>query len=133
MKARPALLLALLALAACQASGTLDTASRPGDNSALSTMERVAVSAQSCWFAGGREAFAGLSMSPELTSHSGKPRILAVPRGNIGGLPRLIVEASGNPARLEAYGPLMDGPDRERIAADIRRWAARDARCSAGA
>ena len=38
---------------------------------------------------------------------------------------------SGNPARLSAYGPMMQGPDAGRIGADIRRWAAKDLSCSA--
>ncbi len=105
--------------------------SRPGDGSALSTMERVAVAAQRCWFAPGDAAFRGLVMSPELTSHSGNPRILAVPRGNIGGLPRLVVEARGNPAQVSAYGPLMAGPEAARLSADVARWASGSSACSA--
>lgn len=93
-------------------------------------MERVAVSAQKCWFAANDPAFKGLAMSPELTSHSGAPRILAVPRGNVGGLPKLVVEARGNPARVSAYGPLAAGPDAGRIAADVNRWAAGRSTCS---
>lgn len=94
-------------------------------------MERVAVAAQRCWFGAGDPRFAGLTMSPELTSHSGKPRILAVPRGNIGGLPRLVVEASGNPARLNAFGPLMDGgTEANRISSDVTRWASGGTTCS---
>jgi hypothetical protein len=121
-------------LAACQ-SGTEANGgiSVPGDNSALSTMERIAVAAQKCWFGPQKAGFEGLAMSPELTSFSGRPRILAVPSGNVGGLPKLVVEASGNPARLSAYGPLMDGQHAAAIEADTRRWAAGDTTCSTGA
>src|SRR5690606_8853206 len=112
---------ALLAMAGCQAAPRPgDDISRPGDDSALSTMERIAVASQKCWFGGGDSAFGGLSLSPELTSFSGKPRILAVPRGNIGGLPRLVVEATGKPARVNAYGPLMSGDQAAHISSDIR-------------
>lgn len=93
-------------------------------------MERVAVAAQKCWFASGDVAFRGLALSPELTSHSGTPRILAVPRANIGGLPSLVVEARGNPAKLSAYGPMMSGQHGGRLAADIQRWSRRDSSCS---
>lgn len=128
-------LVGLVALTACQSAPQRpqDDVSRPGDNSALSTMERVAVAAQKCWFSSGDAAFRGLAMSPELTSFSGKPRILAVPRGNIGGLPKLVVEASGKPARLNAYGPMMSGGTAARISADINRWSAGDSACAARA
>jgi hypothetical protein len=127
-------LFALPLLAACQ-SGTAagDAISVPGDNSALSTMERIAVAAQKCWFGPQAAGFEGLAMSPELTSFSGKPRILAVPRGNVGGLPKLVVEATGNPARIAAYGPLMDSAHGQAIAADTQRWAGGDTSCGARA
>lgn len=122
----------LLLLGACQATPDSAVApSRQGDDSALSTMERVAVAAQKCWFAARDPAFRDLMMSPELSSHSGAPRILAVPRGNIGGLPSLVVEARGNPARVSAFGPLMAGPHGGRLAADIQRWSKSDAACGA--
>lgn len=123
-------LAAMVLLSACQSATEIaQPGSRPGDDSALSTMERVAVAAQKCWFAAGDPAFRGLAMSPELTSHSGTPRILAVPRGNVGGLPKLVVEARGNPAKLSAYGPLMAGPDASRISADVNRWSAGSSAC----
>jgi len=125
------LALVLLAIASCQqAPRPADNVSRPGDNSALSTMERIAVASQKCWFDGRNSAFAGLALSPELTSFSGKPRILAVPRGNIGGLPKLVVEATGKPARLNAYGPLMSGGQAAQISSDIHRWASGDTSCN---
>lgn len=126
--------IALAALAACQASAppkSVNAPSRVGDNSALSTMERVAVAAQNCWFAAKDPAFKGMVLSPELTSYAGKPRILAIKGKSVAGLPALVVEAQGNPARLSAYGPMMQGPDAARIAADVRRWAAKDTACSA--
>jgi hypothetical protein len=123
-----------LALSGCRASApvsTAETTSQPGDASALSTMERVAVAAQRCWFRAGDPRFSGLSMSPELTSHSGKPRFLAVPQGNIGGLPKLVVEAFGNPARINTFGPLIDGgAEATRISSDVTRWASGSTTCS---
>ncbi len=99
-------------------------ASRPGDNSALSTMERIAVAAQKCWFSGKDPVFKGLRLSPELTSFAGKPRILIVPAKNISARPSLVVEAHGNPARMNAYGKLIeDGPHKTRLASDIIRWS----------
>jgi hypothetical protein len=136
ISARNAGLLTLfLILSACQGerASLQDTVSVPGDDSALSTMERVAVAAQKCWFAGKDPACKGLRLSPELKTYAGKPRILAVPSKNIGGLPLLVVEAAGKPAKLTAYGPMMDGEHAARIGADVLRWAARDPSCKAGA
>ncbi|MCO6385448.1 hypothetical protein [Aliihoeflea sp. 40Bstr573] len=132
MKAGFVVVTIALALAGCRSSTPEPTAqSRPGDDSALSTMERIAVAAQRCWFRAGDPRFAGLTMSPELTSHSGKPRILAVPQGNIGGLPKLVVEASGSPAKLNAFGPMMDGgAEASRISSDVTRWASGTSTCS---
>ena len=126
--------LAALLIAGCQSGPVADTGpSVPGDNSALSTMERIAVASQKCWFKPKKAGFEGLALSPELTSYSGRPRILAVPRGNVGGLPKLVIEATGKPARISAYGPLMEGPHGAAIAADAQRWAGGDTSCSAGA
>ncbi|MBO6902019.1 MAG: hypothetical protein JJ864_11795 [Rhizobiaceae bacterium] len=126
--------LAALLTAGCQSNPVADNGiSVPGDNSALSTMERIAVASQKCWFKPQKEGFEGLALSPELTSFSGRPRILAVPRGNVGGLPKLVIEAAGKPARISAYGPLMDGPQGPSIAADAQRWAGGDTSCSTGA
>ncbi|WP_245440204.1 hypothetical protein [Mesorhizobium sp. Z1-4] len=126
--------LAALMISGCQSGPVADAGvSVPGDNSALSTMERIAVASQKCWFKPQKEGFEGLALSPELTSFSGRPRILAVPRGNVGGLPKLVIEAAGKPARISAYGPLMDGPQGPSIAADAQRWASGDTSCSAAA
>jgi hypothetical protein len=133
LKLFAALIATILVLAGCQ-SDVLASAkggrSRPGDDSALSTMERIAVAAQKCWFSGKDAAFKGLRLSPELSSHSGKPRILAVPGKNIGGLPKLVIEATGNPAKLSAFGPLMDSEHAARIAQDVMRWAGRNTSCA---
>lgn len=123
---------AALMLTGCQ-SAPQATTSIPGDNSALSTMERVAVNAQRCWFSGSNAAFAGLQMSPELTSFSGRPRVLAVPAGNIAGLPRLVVEAHGDPAAISTYGPMMQGEAASRIQADVRAWSGGSNACGASA
>jgi hypothetical protein len=92
-------------------------------HSALSTMERVAVGANSCWFKSADPAFASYSMAPELNSYTGRPRILVVQRNNPAGRPLLVVQAEGNPAKMEAFGPMMTGQNSARITGDVRRWA----------
>ena len=118
---------ALAALvAACQSS----TPVKGPDRSALSTMERVALGANSCWFKSGDAAFAAYRLAPELNSFSGRPRILVVHKNSPAGLPHLVVQAEGNPARLQAFGPLMSQPVSARIAADVNRWSAGSKACS---
>src|SRR3546814_1684497 len=92
-------------------------------HTALSTMERVAVNANACWFKSGDAAFQPYRLAPELNSFSGRPRILAVPRNSPESRPVLVVQAEGSPARLDAFGPMMSGPAAEQIRADIVKWA----------
>ena len=74
-----------------------------------------------------------ISFANELNSYSGRPRFLLVPKGNYGGRPLLVVEASGPGGKVSAFGPLMEGPQASRISADITRWAGGDASCGAAA
>lgn len=93
------------------------------NGAALPTMERVALAANSCWFKSGDATFKPYRLAPELNSFSGRPRILAVPRNSPESRPVLVVQAEGNPARLDAFGPLMNGAAGERIRKDVLRWA----------
>ena len=124
--ANAALLTALATLvAACQ------TPAPAGPNrSALPTMERVALGANSCWFKSGDPAFADYKLAPELNSFSGRPRILLVHKGSPESRPLLVVQAEGSPARLQAFGPVMSEPVAGRIAADVNRWSAGSKACS---
>ena len=97
---------------------------------ALSTMERVAVGANNCWFKSGDASFATYRLAPELNSFSGRPRILVVHKNSPAGLPHLVVQAEGNPARLQAFGPMMSEPVSGRIAADVNRWSSGSKACS---
>jgi hypothetical protein len=123
---------ALVPLAACQSGG------KPGpgalalssENAALATMERVALSANSCWFKSKDPTFRPYRLAPELNSFSGRPRILVVPARNPGDRPLLVVQAEGHPAKVEAFGPLMHHSAGNRIASDIRRWSAGESGCS---
>lgn len=120
---RPALsllLLPLLVLASCQAEPKAPTAH---GQSALDVMERVAVGANNCWMKSDDPAFKAYSMAPELNSFSGKPRILLVRKGSSDIRPLLVVQAEGRPARLDAFGPMMNEPVAGRIASDVTRWS----------
>lgn len=122
---RPALSMAMIAviaagLSACQSG---DKSASSPSRAALPTMERVAVNANACWFKSGDQDFRPYRLAPELNSFSGRPRILAVPRNSPESRPALVVQAEGSPARLDAFGPMMDGPAAGRIRKDVIRWA----------
>ncbi|WP_411035815.1 hypothetical protein [Shinella sp. BYT-45] len=113
-------LAAAAALAACQSK----TPAPKVDSGALPTMERVALAANGCWFKSGDPAFKAYRLAPELNSFSGRPRILVVHRNSPESRPLLVVQAEGNPARLDAFGPMMGEAVGSRITADVKRWAA---------
>ena len=125
------LLMALVLLAACQAQKTPPAGS--GKSASLKLMEQVAISAHRCWFASKDPAFKGYRFANELNSMSGQPRFLLVPARNFGGLPSLVVQARAPSARLEAFGPLLQGPLGSRIQGDLQRWATGASGCSATA
>ncbi|MCO6186273.1 hypothetical protein [Rhizobium sp. L1K21] len=98
---------------------------------ALPVMERVALGARDCWFKSKDPAFAAYRLAPELNSFSGRPRILLVKSAAPTALPSLVVQAEGNPAKLEAFGPLMQDTLSARITADVNHWARGGAGCRA--
>lgn len=114
-----------LAVSACQSSRPATAPNR----AALPMMERVALAANSCWFKSGDATFKPYRLAPELNSFSGRPRILAVPRNSPESRPVLVVQAEGNPAKLDTFGPLADGADGARIKRDVMRWAGGERSC----
>jgi hypothetical protein len=113
-------------VAACQSKPPAPAAS----TAALPTMERVALGANACWFKSGDAAFKAYRLAPELNSFSGRPRILLVPRKSPEARPLAVVQAEGQPARLQAFGPLLSEPVGTRITTDVRRWAAGGQGCN---
>ncbi|WLP52714.1 hypothetical protein [Agrobacterium fabrum] len=114
------LILAAAALAACQPKPQpVASVSR----AALPTMERIALGANACWFKSGDAVFKAYRLAPELNSFSGRPRILLVPRNSPESRPMLVIQAEGNPAKLDAFGPVMSEAISGRIATDVKRWA----------
>ncbi len=110
-------------LVACQSApsgpGAISASSK---SAALRTMEDIATKAHRCWFASDDAAFRDYSFANELNSFSGRPRFLLVPKRNYGGKPLLVVQAEGDPAGVDAFGPLMDQPVGSRVSADLKRW-----------
>ncbi|NKB78905.1 hypothetical protein HED49_07285 [Ochrobactrum daejeonense] len=114
---------ALAFLSACMSGKPTGPISVDASKAALPTMERIALSANSCWFKSGDKDFRGYSLAPELNSFTGRPRILVVPARNPASRPLLVVQAQGNPAKVEAFGPMMQESHGGRIASDVNRWA----------
>ena len=124
-------MLAVLALAACQASPSGQSVpQQSGKSAALLKMEQVATAAHRCWFASRDPAFKDYSFANELNSFTGRPRFLLVPKGNYGGRPLLVVQAEGSATRVETFGPLMGQAAGSRIGTDIDRWANGSTACA---
>lgn len=123
----------LLTLGACQSGSKGKAAQQSGKSASLRSMETVAIAAHKCWFASKDPAFKSYRMANELNSMTGTPRFLLVPARNYGGLPLLVVQASGNSSRVDMFGPLLDEPLGARINADVKRWAAGGSDCGASA
>ena len=120
-------------LSACQPKRPVSVIAPSGKSASLRTMEQVALAAQNCWFAAKDPAFRSYRLSNELGSFSGRPRILIVPAKSMESRPVLVVQAEGASARVESFGPLLNGGDGSRISADIARWSRGDSSCAARA
>ncbi|AZN71760.1 hypothetical protein D5400_11180 [Georhizobium profundi] len=133
---RLALIAALALLAGCQTQPSAEVPAEVASSeksAALRNMEQVAIAAHRCWFASRDPVFAGYSFANELNSFSGQPRFLLVPRGDFGGRPLLVVQASGAAGTVTSFGPLLDGAAGPRIRGDIARFASGDASCGTSA
>lgn len=97
----------------------------------LDRMERLAVTANRCWIRSGDRTFAAFGLAPELSSFSGRPRFLLVPRGRMEARPLLVVEGQTGSSAVETYGPLLETPAATRIRSDIARWSAGASSCEA--
>ncbi|TFF20701.1 hypothetical protein E3C22_00505 [Jiella endophytica] len=126
--ATTALLSVLLALGACSTGPSVGPQS---SDTGLDRMERLALNANRCWFKSKDPAFAAYSLAPELSSFSGRPRFLLVPKGKPEARPLVVVEGESGSARISTYGPLMSDSLGGRIGADVNRWAAGNNGCSA--
>ena len=133
---RLALIAALALLAGCQTQPSAEVPAEVASSeksAALRNMEQVAIAAHRCWFASRDPVFAGYSFANELNSFSGQPRFLLVPRGDFGGRPLLVVQASGAAGTVTSFGPLLDVAAGSRIRGDIARFASGDASCGTSA
>ncbi len=131
MAASAGLLLTFLVSCASPPAVAPPVRTPPKVDTGLDRMERLALTANRCWFKSRDAAFAGYSLAPELSSFSGRPRFLLVPKGRLEARPLLVVEGRSGSAEVDAYGPLLDSPLRPRLEGDIARWKAGSGDCSA--
>jgi hypothetical protein len=110
------LLSGLAALSACQSNS--GAASGSG---ALGIMTHISDTARSCWFRSKAPEFRPYKLANELDAYTGPPRLLLVPAGHPEALPLLVIQAQGTPAKLQAFGPIMNQPLGKRIGADLQR------------
>ncbi|KQT53241.1 hypothetical protein ASG43_18640 [Aureimonas sp. Leaf454] len=126
-----ALALGLVACASPARTPRMTQAPAAKQLSALDRMERVTLAANRCWFKSGDPAFRAYSLAPELSSFSGKPRFLLVPKGRMEAKPLLVVEGQDGSRDVLTYGPLMGTGLASRLSGDIRRWNSGSDRCDA--
>lgn len=93
-------------------------------------MEMMSQAATACWFKTKNADFRAYKMAAELNSFSGRPRFLLVPVKNPTARPLLVVQAEGNPAKIEVFGPMMGQPVGSKIAHDVKLWAEGQKQCS---
>ena len=97
----------------------------------LDRMERLALTANRCWFKSKDPAFAKLTLAPELSSFSGRPRFLLVPKNRPEERPLLVVEGRSGSTAVDTYGPLLDTGLAGRLESDLGRWRAGSSDCNA--
>lgn len=129
--------LLLPALAACQMGGPSRILSLKSQTGPTDIILAIGKAAQTCWFAKNETAFATYRLADEVNSHSGRPRLLLVPKHDPSALPVLVIQAetkgdaaSGTYSDVQAYGPLLSSPHASRITGDVQRWASGDMSCA---
>ena len=127
MKKLAILCAAALVLTACQSKPNRPSLPGPSAHAqSVSALQRINSSAYACWRAD--KAFKAYGIIPELDT-TGTPRILIIPKGKPQALPKLVITAVGK--SVQTFGPLAQSALAPRINADVARWAAGDAGCSA--
>jgi hypothetical protein len=121
------LIAAALALTSCQSKPNRPSVPAPSAHSqSVSALQRINASAYACWAKD--KAFKAYGIIPELDT-TGTPRILIIPKGKPQALPKLVITATSK--SVQTFGPLAGSPLAPRINADVARWAAGGAGCSA--
>lgn len=117
-------------LTGCQATGGGALTATTDRSEAVALLQTINSQAQTCWMKSKDKAFRAYRVIPELDTRVGTPRILLVSAKAAQGLPQLVIEAEGKPARLTTYGPLTSDPVSARINKDILRWTSGKTGCA---
>ena len=121
-----------LIIAGCQAKK--EAAQPPvkrNNSAAIAVLQIINSNAQTCWIKSKDRAFRTYRVIPELDTTVGVPRILIVKAKSAQGLPQMVIEAEGTPARLSSYGPLASDDIGARINSDVTRWQKGGKGCTA--
>lgn len=134
MLPRFVLLISAAVATSCQTGKPSGEVSFNVKESPTSLIGRLAKTVQKCWFQSDDPAFRAFRLANEVTSLSGRPRLLLVPSNNTSGLPSLVIQAenSGNGSTgTTVFGPLLSTSNGQRIASDVRRWGTGSSNCKA--
>jgi hypothetical protein len=125
------LILTLISLTACQASGPAGEFELSVKQKPRKLMLTISRNVQNCWFKGANPNFRKFRMANELNSYAGMPRLLLVPKNNPTGLPSLVVQAQSkdNLTRLHVFGPLLATNAGKTISADLKNWTSGKTTC----
>ncbi len=123
----------LLMLLAFGLAGCVNTSPESSSDSRTpqSLMASVATQVQACWFRSKDKRFRNYTLSPELNSYAGRPRILLVPRGKQSALPVLVAQAErvNGQTVFSSYGPLVGENGGDAVQSDLNRWAGGERTC----
>ncbi len=122
---------ALASLAACQSEpvgGPLSI--EVGAPTSIAVLQTINEAGQRCWIKPGGKPFRDYRLIPELDTLTGTPRILLVERKAATGRPKLVIESTSAPVKVNTYGPLARSALGARVNADIIRWTTGDTRCA---
>lgn len=116
--------------AGCQSQGSVKELKFHAKAKPPLLIESLAKSIKHCWF-GKKSQFSRYRLANEVTSHTGRPRLLFIPNGSTSGLPALVIQAQarGSGSDVLVFGPLMASPLQHRIENDIKRWVNSPEKC----
>src|SRR5690606_35947963 len=112
-----------VALSACSSDRGGSKVQPESGSAAVSTLQRVNTQAATCWMRSKDSAFKSYNLSPKLATGVARPRILVREKTKSQGLPVLVIEAHGQPVKIETYGPLSGSATGARINSDVQRWS----------
>lgn len=120
------LLFGLVMIPACQSGGPADGLNLTSAQKPLTIIASIGRTMQKCWFKTRDPVFTKFRLANESNSHTGRPRLLLVPKNKPTGLPSLVVQAEkkNGATTIQAFGPLLSTSAGQSISDDLKNWAA---------